>query len=131
MKRKSGDTKGVTTMPNELKPMKAWRVREKDQFYVTVIFAETRGKARARALHTDCCEDATFCDIEVYREPNIDKYYTDGKFEMDWENPQDRIALVKECGFYCEYMEDCENCSAKEFCEQYQDYLESEADDNE
>lgn len=30
--------------------MKAWLVREKNSFYATVVFAETRGKARSRAF---------------------------------------------------------------------------------
>lgn len=29
--------------------MKAWLVKEKDEFCATVVFAETRGKARAMA----------------------------------------------------------------------------------
>ena len=60
--------------------MKAWLVRETDGECSTVIFAETRGKARSMALATDCCEDAKFTDIEVYRQPQIDKYYKDGKY---------------------------------------------------
>jgi hypothetical protein len=116
-------------MPNELKPMKAWLVREKDEFCATVVFAETRGKAKAMALSTDCCEDVDFCRIEVRRVPQIDKYYVDGKREMYWDTPNDRIALVKECGFYCEYEEDCENCYAKEYCDKYQNYLEGEVAD--
>lgn len=47
--------------------MKAWLVREKDEFCATVVFADTRGKARAMALNTECCEDADFCSIEVHR----------------------------------------------------------------
>ena len=102
--------------------MKAWLVREKDEFCATVVFAETRGKARALALCTDACEDANFCDIEVSRKPNLDKYYKEGKKEMDWDNDSDRIALVKECGFYCEYfdMGECEDCPAKEYCCEYE-----------
>ena len=106
--------------------MKAWRVREKDQFFATIVFAETRGKARSLALSTECCEDADFCDIEVYRQPQVDKCYVDGKKEMDWFNPQDRIALVKDCGFVCstDYFEpeDCKSCSAAKYCDQYKDY---------
>lgn len=106
--------------------MKAWLVREKDEFFATVVFAETRGKARAIAQLTDACEDCDFCDIEVHRFPQADKYYKDGKMEMDWDNPQDRIALVKECGFYCVSVEyaDCEDCSAREFCDFYNDNKE-------
>lgn len=111
--------------------MKAWFVREKDGDCVTVVFAETRGKARALAMHTDACGDARFTDIDVRREPQMDKYYKEGKTEMDWENPKDRIALVKECGFRCEYVEPfwCDTCSAKQYCgiyEEYEDELEEE-----
>ena len=105
--------------------MKAWLVRVKDEFCATVVFAETRGKAKSLALHTDCCEDAQFCDIELTRMPQVDKYYKEGKKELDWLNPNDRLVLVKECGFYCDYdafkAEDCTKCSAIAFCERYTD----------
>ena len=105
--------------------MKAWLVRVKDEFCATVVFAETRGKARSRALATACCEDAAFCDIEVSRMPQADKYYKEGKTELDWFNPEDRLVLVKECGFMCDYdafqWEDCTICSAKAFCDRYTD----------
>ena len=110
--------------------MKAWLVKEKDEFCATVVFAETRGKARSLAMHTECCEDADFTDIEVSRKPQMDKYYKEGKKEMDWYDSKDRIALVKDCNFVCDYdyweREDCENCSAKEYCDRYKDHKESE-----
>lgn len=101
--------------------MKAWRVREKNEFCATVVFAETRGKAKSAALYTECCEGCDFCDIEVHREPELDKYYKDGKFEIDWMDDNDRIALVKEAGFYCDYVDIalCKNCSAKQYCDEY------------
>ena len=113
--------------------MKAWLVREKDEFGAAVVFAETRGKARAMAAHTECCEDVSFCDIEVYRRPALDKYYVAGKWGMDWCNFEDRVALVKDGGFVCdrEYWEpeDCERCPATEYCDMYQDMkLEGGAD---
>lgn len=106
--------------------MKAWLVKEKDGECATVVFAETRGKARALAMATDACEDADFCDIEVRREPSIDKYYKEGKKEMDWENPKDRVALVKDCGFSCADAEPywCDDCPAKKFCDTYFEYLD-------
>ena len=107
--------------------MKAWIVKDKDEYCATVVFAETRGKARAAAMLTDTCEDVNFCDIEVRRRPQLDKYYVEGKREMDWFNSRDRIALVKDAGFYCgnEYWkpEDCQECPAKEWCDKYQDLL--------
>lgn len=105
--------------------MKAWLVKDKDEFCATVVFAETRGKARALAMSTECCEDVRFTAIEVKRKPQMDKYYTEGKMEMDWLNSKDRIALVKECGFICDRdcwnIEDCDQCPAKEYCDMYND----------
>lgn len=103
--------------------MKAWLVRKKDEVFATVVFAETRGQARSLALSTEACEYSKFTDIEAYRMPQIDTYFKSGKREMDWDNPNDRIVLVKECGFICddEYFEweDCDECSAKEYCDKY------------
>ena len=82
--------------------MKAWIVNKKHEVQSAVVFAETRGKAKSSALNTSCCEDVNFCDIEVSRAPQMDKYYTEGTIEMDWFDSQDRITLVKECGFFCE-----------------------------
>ena len=112
--------------------MKAWIVRGKDNFCATVVFAETRGKARALAMNTDACEDVEFCDIEVRRKPQIDKYYKEGKKEMEWYDLKDRLALVKECDFRCEDMElyECEVCLAKQYCSLYEDYI-SESEDTE
>lgn len=108
--------------------MKAWLVKDKDEFSATVVFAETRGKARALAMHTEVCEDVDFCNIQVKRKPQMDKYYTEGKKEMDWFDSKDRIALVSECGFQCEYVEPymCQDCPAKDICEDYQEYLTEE-----
>ena len=113
--------------------MKAWRVCRKDERWSTVVFAETRGQARSIAMTTDCCEDAQFCDIEVYRAKVMDKYYKPGKVELEWRDPKDRLALVKELGFYCdpEYLDwsDCKTCSAKKYCDYYQDHLEATKED--
>ena len=62
--------------------MKAWFVRKKDECCATVVFAETRGKARSLAMSTVVCEYANFCEIEVRRVPHMDKYYVEGKKEM-------------------------------------------------
>lgn len=107
--------------------MKAWIVREKDEFCATVVFAETRGKARALALYTETCECADFINIEVRRMKEADKYYKPGKTELCWFNAEDRIAMVKDCGFTCDSdahcAEECADCPAKEFCD---DFIESE-----
>jgi hypothetical protein len=121
-------------MPNELKPMKAWIVKERDECACEVVFADTRGKARALARHTDTLSETDFTDIEVRREPNADKYYKDGKWCMDWENPEDRIALVKDCGFSCDPdyfdLEYCADCVAKDYCDMYKDHIADLQEDN-
>lgn len=103
--------------------MKAWVVREKYKFYSAVVFAETSGKAKSIASGIDGFEHADFCHLEVRRVPRMDKYYKNGKIELDWSNQQDRIALVKYCGFYCERVEieECKNCQAREFCSNWEE----------
>lgn len=66
--------------------MKAYEARNKWGYrdYATVVFAESAGKARAIALYTEACEGCDFTDIEVFRVPILDKYYQEGKVEMDW-----------------------------------------------
>ena len=103
--------------------IKAYQVSGKDNFFSTVVFAESRGKARALALSTDCCEDENFIDVKVYRLPIADSQYK-GRLEMQWENQQDRLFLVKECGWHCDsdyvnYAEPCEDCIAKKYCDLY------------
>lgn len=105
--------------------MKAWKVSLKHEFYAEVVFAETRGKAKSLAMACDGFEDAKFTEIDVNREPQIDKYFKEGKRKMDWENPKDRIALVRELGFHCDRdyfdMVDCDACSAREYCDLFKD----------
>jgi len=108
--------------------MKAWRVRDEaaEIQYCTVVFAESRGKAHALAMNSDCCENAEWNDISVRRLPAMDKMYK-GRKEMDWCNAEDRIALVRECGWSCAYdfieRDRCPDCPAAEWCDDYQDWL--------
>jgi len=111
--------------------MKAWRVEDvrSCEGGVTVVFAESRGKAHALAMNTEICEDADWNDVYVRRLPVMDKMYKPGKVEMDWNCPEDRIALVKECGWYCnnDYVDretDCAACPAADYCDNYQDWKE-------
>jgi hypothetical protein len=105
--------------------MKAWLVSRNDEWCSTVVFAITRGKAKSYALRTESFEDVDFCELYVRRVKKMDKYYVEGKKEMDWFNSKDRIALVKDCGFRCcdeaFDIEVCKHCPAKEYCDYYQD----------
>lgn len=46
--------------------MKAWLVKDKEEFSATVVFAETRGKAKSVAMYTEACGGVAFCDIETH-----------------------------------------------------------------
>lgn len=108
--------------------MKAWLCKPKDDYYSTVIFAETRGKARYLAQHTDNCEDLDFIDIEVKRLPNADCLYRAGKVEIDWYNENDRFILIKDCNFQCENVDSedyCRSCPANNDCIAYSEYIDS------
>lgn len=106
--------------------MKAWHVSEDvGDGGSTIVFAETRGKAHQLAMGTDTCEGAEWNDVRVVRAKAFDEYYTEGKHEMDWDNKEDRIVLVKH-GWSClepDWTYDCKFCAAQEWCGTYQDHL--------
>ena len=89
--------------------------------YSTVVFAETSGKAKAIAITTDAFNDYEFTEISARRVPKLDKYYR-GLDEMDWFDPNDRVALVRDANFSCSYEYEltdceCESCPAKQWCD--------------
>lgn len=109
--------------------MKAYKVYDIDEWYSTIVFAETAGKAKALALHTDTCMDSEFTRIRARRVPKADKLYQDGKFEIDWYNDKQRLFLVKELGWSCwDASDECDNCIARQYCKA--EWLESEEDND-
>lgn len=109
--------------------MKAWQVYSNDGAS-TIVFAETRGKAKYIAQQwIDGFEDYNFTEIICYRKKDADGFYN-GKDCLDWLNDNDRLILVKEFGFACheDYYEedDCVHCSAKEYCRLYAENAEEE-----
>lgn len=103
--------------------MKAYIVSDRcDPLFSTVVFAETAGKARAIAQGTDACEDLDFIDIRATRVRSLDSYYK-GESEMNWYDPEDRVAMVRFANFECSRECDdpnCEPCPAKEWCGRYE-----------
>ena len=97
--------------------MKAWIVDNRDGDSSTVVFAETRGKARAAARWTDVCEDMEFIEIRPRRFPEADKMYR-GKREMDWDDLNNRRFLC-EHGWCCLGFayEECSECPTADVCE--------------
>lgn len=108
--------------------LKAWKVSPINAFYSYVVFTETRGKARAYAQGLDGFEECAFTDIEVHRLKKAD-CMCNGRKEMDWQNENDRLFLVKEYGWYCgddiDY-DECKVCSANKYCEPYLDCIKEQ-----
>ncbi len=97
----------------------------------TVVFAENATQAKKVALTTDVCENAEWTDIRVKRAKALDASYDRfPRSEMYWYDMQDRADMVKYAGFHCLDTDhsECEKCSAKDFCDEYQSYLEEIAE---
>lgn len=111
--------------------MKAWLIKEKDEFLSAVAFAPTAGKAKYAALYSGQLDDAEYINLQANRLPEADSYYNGNEepYCLDWLDQDDRLFLVKECDFRCEnfLLENCETCKSKDYCGEYQQWL----DDNE
>lgn len=117
--------------------MKAWIVFADDVSISEVVFAETAGTAKTYALvWCDEFEWSAYTELHARRLKKADHLWN-GRDKMEWENEEDRIFLVKECGWSCDtdyWMPDtvCKDCPAAQWCAQYQDWLkEREKDDAE
>lgn len=104
--------------------MKAWVVTDEDSYEggSTVVFAETRGKAKLKAQRTNACEDADFTRITCRRMPDADKFYK-GQDELSWYDEDARIFLVRDHGWECIDGRDsyCDDCPAKQYCGAWED----------
>lgn len=105
--------------------MKAYLVTNRITYeYSVVVFAESQGKAKALVQGTDGFEDDPFTELSAYRKPELDQFYK-GRSFMDWENPDDRIAMVQYGGYVCsdeaKEFEDCKECPAREWCSEAED----------
>lgn len=103
--------------------MKAWKIDNPYENDATVVFAETRGKAKVVAQSTDTCEDVDFTEIIIHRFKEADSQYR-GRSEMDWYDHDDKMFLLSQ-GWYCDDMEydDCKNCEDKRACEKWKDIV--------
>ena len=103
-------------MENKKRLMKAYKAWSEDGEGSTVVFAETRNKAKLIALSCDCCDGADYIDIRVRRIKELDHLYK-GRTEADWYDPDVRIILVRDFSWRCldPYYAECEECPAEEF----------------
>lgn len=99
------------------KKVKAYICTDKRScMYYTVVFAETRGKAKSVAQTTEDLYNTPFIHIAAKRIPQLDDAY---RFHpvMNWKNDFDRVRLVRDAGFVCDAArEECNKCSAFEWC---------------
>lgn len=115
--------------------MKAYKVRDRIGYsdYSVVVFADTPGKAKALALGTDEFQsgDWDYTELTVERIKALDGFYR-GNWYMDWDNMQDRVALVRYAGYRCDpdyaELDDCKDCEAKGWCGQYESMMEDQAE---
>lgn len=96
-----------------------------------IVFAENLAKARYFAFQCtehDCTSFIEYAQTyKVSRCREADKAYK-GRGVMDWDEPDDRLFLVKELGWMCyeEPYDDCGECIAHEYCELGKQYIEEE-----
>lgn len=111
--------------------LKAWQVEEEYEGYATIVFAETRNKAKYLATQYDeTLYEYDYTEVRAIRIPQLDRYAGDKPYVMDFKVDKDRLIMVRDAGFRClepEY-DDCEKCVAKDYCDEYQDYLENRED---
>lgn len=102
-----------------------------------IVFGETKGKAKVKAkrYYEDYDWEVEYIDIAAYRCPEYDKYYK-GNDYMDWNDPEERLILIRDHGWRCGAIEaydadECIECAAKEHCKEYEAYLQWEGSLNE
>ena len=102
---------------------KAWMAYNYPKNIAMVVFADTKGKAKSYLIHTETFDDYGFMDIDVYRAKSLDYLDRPDGYIMDWNNDEDRIAMVKHIYSGClpPIEEDCESCCAKECCSKYKE----------
>ncbi len=110
--------------------MKAWLISSDSIDDNMVVFSDKRGQAVQIAKGVNHrFDDIDFTAIRAKRLPLIDKYYVKNKRYLDWQDEDDRLILVKECGFTCIELADeseCTHCIANDWCFQCQDMRENE-----
>ena len=100
--------------------MKAYRAywAGDDDHISTVLFANSAIGAKNAVRNTEFWDDSDqiYTNLRVNRIKALDSEYR-GHTEMDWDDEQDKLALVKN-GWHCfERTDECDTCGAKEYCD--------------
>ena len=110
---------------------KAWSFYEEEEGFIEVVFADTRGKARMYLKELDTFDNYRYIEISPRREKALDYLNHEDGYVMDWNKEEDRIAMVKNIGFYCSFpdKEECKECCAREWCSKYEEFEEEEEEE--
>ena len=96
--------------------MKAWKTYEIQDNRGTIVFANTAGEAKVKAIQTETLSDTQFVDIRVRRFKEADCLWN-GHDEIDWYDNDTRLKLVRDFLWSCvEPSAECDSCVAKEWC---------------
>lgn len=94
--------------------------------YHTIVFAENTQEARKIVFSCEVCEDAEWINVKVKRKSQANNLYK-GHSEMDWYNPETRLALVRDLGWACLDIDStCDTCTAKIYCRHWEGENETE-----
>lgn len=115
------------TMVNIEKKMKAYEIEDIQNGTSRIIFATSMSSAKYKAFvyANETNFMAYLYDIKARRCKEADSQCKGREF-MEWNNPDDRLFLVKELGWTCvdEPCDDCTYCVAHEFCDLGMNYIE-------
>ena len=102
---------------------KAWGFYEDIEGIMEIVFADTRGKARMYLKELDTFDNYRYIDINPRRKKALDYLDHENGYVMDWNKEEERIAMVKDIGFYCSFPDkkECNECCAKEWCDVYKE----------
>ena len=115
--------------------MKAWMV-EYDGCY-TIVFAETRNKARVLGLKTDAAlgspgwGPANYIELDVWRRRDADHLYR-GEPEINYDDPEVREWFIEKCRvtdwWFREEM--CSECAYEDDCPKLKSWMEEDEDND-
>ena len=93
--------------------MKAWSVMDRENECGCIVFAETRGKARAAAMGCAGLDLSEWNEVEVLRLPDLDGK-RDAPCVLDWEKDG---RIYYEAGWWVEGAPSCDCCGLYQYDE--------------
>ena len=102
---------------------KAWYAYSDYEESCVVVFADTRNKARKYIKETEEFDYYDYIEVKPRRLGCIDYLDKPDGYVMDWNNQEDRLALVKHIYSCClpDINDECKSCCAKELCNKYKE----------